>query len=68
MSVTLAPESFGINGLAGLEQNTYYWVRHPEGTRFVAKLENDCWWSCGMNFAVNVTRDQVICQVKPSEN
>ena len=61
-------QSFGINGLVGLEQNQYYWLRHPEGTRFVAKLENDYWWSVGIPYAINVTRDQVICKVVPPEN
>lgn len=60
--------AWGINGLSGLQQNEYYWIRHPEGTRFIAKLENDLWWSVGMQFAVAITRDQVICQVKAPEN
>lgn len=60
---------FGVNGLAGLEQNQYYWCRHPtDGTRFIAKLENNHWWTPGNGFAVNVTRDQVICVVKAPEN
>ncbi len=59
---------FGINGLLGLRQNEYYWLRHPDGTRFVAKLENDHWWGVGAQWALNVTRDQVICVVKAPEN
>lgn len=59
--MTSIQQDFGLNGLLGLEQNTYYWVRHPEGTRFVAKLENDLWFTVGMQWAIAVTRDQVIC-------
>lgn len=61
-------QPFGVNGLAGLVQNDYYWIRHPEGTRFIAKLENGCWWTVGCQWAINVTRDQVICKVQPPEN
>ena len=69
MTSTLAnTPSFGMNGLLGLAQNQYYWVRHPEGSRFVAKLENDFWWTCGAGFPINITRDQIICMIKPPEN
>lgn len=61
-------QPFGINGLSGLQQNSYYWVRAPDGTRLIAKLENDLWWTPGVQWAVNITRDQVICQVKAPEN
>ena len=61
-------QQFGINGTLGLQQNTYYWLRHPEGTRFIAKLEGDCWYTFGVQWAIAVTRDQVICPVKIPEN
>ena len=63
-NLTREPE-FGINGLA---QNEYYWLRHSDGTRFIAKLEHDHWWMVGVQWSINVTRDQVICQVKAPEN
>jgi hypothetical protein len=59
---------FGMNGLAGLSQNEYYWCRHADGSRFVAKLENNSWWIVGGAFAVDISRDQVICQIKAPEN
>jgi hypothetical protein len=64
---TKAPE-FGLNSTLGLTQNEYYWIRHPEGTRFIAKLEANCWYTVGCQWAINVTRDQVICMVKAPEN
>lgn len=60
--------SFSLNGLSGLQQNQYYWCCMPDGSRFVAKLENDHWWVTGNAFAINVTRDQIICLVKAPEN
>jgi len=54
--------------LPALTKNAYYWCRFPDGTRFVAKLENNHWWVTGQGFAVNITRDQIICQVKAPEN
>lgn len=60
---------FGLNGLAGLQQNQYYWLRNPaDGTRFIAKLQEDLWYTFGIGYAINVTRDQVICMVKAPEN
>lgn len=38
---------FGCNGLLGLQQNQYYWIRHADGTRFIAKLESSAWWTFG---------------------
>ena len=64
---TRAPP-FGMNGLVGLESNRYYWCRNPDGTTFVAKLENECWWTCGVNYAINVTREQVIYCIPQPEN
>lgn len=61
--------AFGVNGLAGLRQNEYYWCRNPQdGTRFIAKLQDDLWFTHGVQFAINVTRDMVICVVKAPEN
>ncbi len=68
ISAQLEAAPFGVNGLSGLQQNCYYCVRMPGGTRFVAKLENNHWWTCGSGFALNITRDQIICPVKPPEN
>jgi len=63
------PPAFGMNGLLGLQPNSYYWCRNPsDGTRLIAKLENESWWTYGVQYAINVTRDQVICQVKAPEN
>lgn len=59
---------FGLNGLLGLQQNQYYWIRHADGTRFIAKLENSAWWTFGCPHAIAITRDQVICLVKAPEN
>lgn len=59
---------FGINGTLGLQQNQYYWIRHADGTRFIAKLENSAWWTFGCSHAIAITRDQVICLVKAPEN
>lgn len=67
-TITSPHVPFGLNGLAGLQQPAYYWCRHPEGSRFVAKLENDHWWVHGQGFAINITRDQIICPVKVPEN
>lgn len=64
----LAEVPFGLNGLLGLQQNQYYWLRHPDGSRFIAKLENSAWWTCACGHAIAITRDQVICQVKAPEN
>jgi hypothetical protein len=58
----------GLNGLIGLEQNQYYWCRWEDGTRIVAKLENNLWWIAGNYNAVAITRDQIICMIQPPEN
>jgi len=55
-----SPQDFSINGLVGLVQNDYYWIRHPDGTRFIAKLENNLWWGVGIQWSIAVTREQVI--------
>lgn len=63
------PPPFGMNNLLGLQQNQYYWCRNPsDGTRFICKLENDHWYTVGIIYTINITRDQVICPVKPPEN
>lgn len=60
---------FGMNGLYGLQQNAYYWCRNPaDGTRFIVKLENNGWWTYGVQWQVNITREQIICKVKEPEN
>ncbi len=64
---TTAP-AFGLNNLLGLVQNDYYWCRHPEGTRFIAKLENSLWWTAGLAAPIEITRDQIICKVQAPEN
>jgi hypothetical protein len=64
---TTAP-AWGLNGLLGLTQNDYYWIRHADGTRFIAKLENNCWWTMGYGLPIDITRDQVICKVQAPEN
>lgn len=64
----LADTPFGCNGLLGLQQNQYYWIRHADGTRFIAKLENSAWWAVGCPHMIAITRDQVICLVKAPEN
>jgi hypothetical protein len=67
LNYTTSP-TFGLNGLQGLTQNDYYWCRHSDGTRFIAKLENSSWWTMGYPAPINVTRDQVICKVQAPEN
>lgn len=68
MTPQTRPPDFGINGTVGLQQDQYYWVRQSDGSRFIAKLERDAWWACGAGFPLDITRDQVICLVKPPEN
>lgn len=48
--------------------NTYYWVRHPEGSHFIAKYENWHWWVVGLSNAVDVDKGQIICPVQPIRN
>ncbi len=64
----ISGQAFGINGILGLQQNQYYWIRHQDGTRFIAKLENSAWWTVDCGHAIVITRDQVVCMVKAMEN
>lgn len=64
------PPAFGLNNLAGLVLNDYYWCRNmEEGTRFIALLGRDAnWYIIGNAYPVPVTREQIICKVKAPEN
>lgn len=59
---------FGINGIAGLLESHYYWCRLPDGTKFISWFNAGQWWTPGNQWAVNITRDQVICEAKVPEN
>lgn len=50
------------------QDNTYWWCRHPEGSRFLAKYEQGFWWTTGLACSIAVTKDMIITQIQPPEN
>lgn len=42
----------------------YFWVRHPEGTHFVAKHESGQWFACGLRDPIDLDTRQIIGQIK----
>ena len=49
--------------------NGYYWMRHPDGTKFIVLVEDEQAYAPGIGHpVVNLTEDQVICLVKKPEN
>lgn len=44
--------------------NGYYWIRHSEGTTFMALLEAGCWYVPGVREVADIEPFQVISEVE----